>query len=308
MGGLYQRGILGVLVIALSVVTLLGLLQDTNGIVVDWWIGLLRRLLGWGSYVAVLAAFVVGALLAVRKMPDPKSGRWHVVIGLEIVYLALLGLVHLVFANKSPWEAARAGLGGGYTGAVLSAFLNEFLGPVPTALVLGIVLGWGLITISGRSFVEWVDRTEEGLYRARVWLGRTLTGLASRRVFGGDSQAGEDSGEGDGGPVVVWGGAADRAAGSGEPVVDLRSLQAARLEPFGDPLLVEKAQERKRRSRRQAKIVLPSIDLLQEPDEAAFDQADLRAKAMMIEETFTAAAGGSVSFVLNYSKGKLEKV
>lgn len=284
VGDLYQRGILGVLVLALSVVTLLGLLEVTSGVVGDWWSGLLRRIFGWGSYGVVLAGFVIGGLLTVHKMPDPKSGRWHMVIGLEIVFLALLGLTHLLFASKTPWEAARAGWGGGFTGAVFSAVLNEYLGPVPTALVLGILLGWGLIVLSGRSFIEWVDQAEEGLYRARLWLGRALTHLASLGPLGSNTEENGTSHE----PVVVWGGGAKTAA----PAVDLRSVQATkRLESFADEpetaslADAENAPERKRRPKRQAKIILPSLDLLQDPDEAAFDQADLQAKAQVIEET-----------------------
>jgi S-DNA-T family DNA segregation ATPase FtsK/SpoIIIE len=281
VGSLYQRGILGVLLIAVSVVTLLGLLQDTSGVILDWWSGLLRRLLGWGSYVAVLAGVVVGALLLARKMPDRESRRWHVVVGLEIVFLALLGLIHLVFANEAPWLAARAGRGGGFTGAVLSAILNEYLGSVPTALVLGLILGWGLIMVSGRSFVEWVDRTEEGLYRARMWLGRTLTGLASRGPLG--DRSGEDEAGGD--PVVVWGGASGRSEQAAAPAVDVRSIKAAERSRAPTEASAGGPAKRTRRPARQAKIVLPSLELLEDPDEAAFDEADLQTKAKVIEDT-----------------------
>jgi S-DNA-T family DNA segregation ATPase FtsK/SpoIIIE len=278
---LHQRGILGVLLIAISVVTVLGLLQDTSGVVVDWWSDLLRRLFGWGSYVVVAVGACVGVLLLARKMPGPKSSRWHVVVGLVIVYLALLGLVHLISANQEPWQAAGVGRGGGYIGALLSAVLNEYIGLAPTALVLGLVLGWGLITVSGRSFAEWADRTEEGFYRARTWLGRTLIDLSSRRPFGSEDRSNGPDAE----PVVVWGGA-EGSARTAPLGVDIRASKTAtpRVAPAGtDPS--DEAVSKRRRAGRQAKIIYPTLELLEEPDEAAFDETDLQLKAQVIEET-----------------------
>jgi S-DNA-T family DNA segregation ATPase FtsK/SpoIIIE len=318
---LYQRGILGLLLVSLSLVTFLGLIQDTSGVVIDWWSDLLLLVFGWGSFVVILVVAGIGVLLLIdsalfskvtdvgrpRRMPYIRADRipWRLVIGGEIVFLALLGLTHLASAlqpapERTPhdlWQFAQAGRGGGYVGAVLSGIFYQELGALPTGVILGGVLFTGLFVASGLTLDEWVERLENGVYRARRWAATRLTLLASRWPF-----VTRRGGKG----AVVWGGAplgsaavqdesmraklarehpapqvgASNATGCplSAPTPSTPSATASHLEP--KPRAVQQGRAGRARS-----VPLPSVDLLEEPDEALFDEADIRDKARVIEET-----------------------
>jgi S-DNA-T family DNA segregation ATPase FtsK/SpoIIIE len=312
---LYRRGILGVLLISLSIVTLLGLIRDTDGVVIDWWSKLLRQAFGWGSYVVVLTGFGAGCLLLAGRAPArfPPDGQatqgtagiqgipWRVVIGVEIVFLALLGLTHLIYAGTNPWEAAEAGLGGGYIGAVFSGILSDVLGPLPTGLILGGVLFWGVLVAFDLTLEECLERIESGWYRVRRWIAVGLTGLASRWPFnlsgnepspdGHASLDGEVSPESsfpDAQGTVVWGGAIETPPPSLGTRARKARVRSARKTPASKPTsktATEPKRSRSGKKSRRPKIVLPSLDLLEEPDEASFDETDIRNKAKTVEET-----------------------
>jgi S-DNA-T family DNA segregation ATPase FtsK/SpoIIIE len=84
---------------------------------------------------------------------------------------------------------------------------------------------------------------------------------------------------------VVWGGATESAARTAPPGVDVRAVKSSKSSARSAEAAFPGEPSRKRRRARQAKIVLPSLDLLEDPDEAAFDEADLQTKAKVIEET-----------------------
>ena len=159
---LYRRGIAGVLLISLAIVTFLGLISpETSGVLLAWWSGFLLWAFGWGSYVVALTIAGLGGLWAAGQVPDRKRIPWHAIVGIEIIVLALLGLTHLLFARTDPWQAAKAGGGGGVVGAVFSGIFVETLGPLPAGLVLGMVLVFGVIVVLGLTVQEAMERTEE---------------------------------------------------------------------------------------------------------------------------------------------------
>ena len=159
-----------------AVVTFVGLLQENSGFLIGWWTNLLRCTFGWGSYVVTLGAAALGVLLLVVKLPKRADVPWHVVTGAEIVFLALLGLTHLLIAGSDPWRVAQNGGGGGYVGAVFSGILAEYLGPIVAGLILSAVLAWGVVVASGISFEEWTERIEDWAYKTRSKLGNALMG------------------------------------------------------------------------------------------------------------------------------------
>jgi S-DNA-T family DNA segregation ATPase FtsK/SpoIIIE len=250
---LVQRGIVGVLLISLSIVTFVGLLQDTSGVFVDWLSGLILRLFGWGSYLVVLVVAGLGVLLTIGKMPDRKSVPWHIVAGAEIVFLAASGLIHLLVAGNEPWQAARNGYGCGYVGAAFSGVLSDLLGPGPTVVIIGAVLLWGLVVASGRSAQEWLERIEGWAQQGRERLGKLMVRLGSL------SQQGER-------------GATVEPPGSAPPPVEEATPTLPTM--MSSPV----------RARRY-KIVLPPLDLLEEPKEAQSDQQRTRETAELIERT-----------------------
>lgn len=250
---LVQRGIVGVLLVSLAIVTFVGLLQDTSGVFVDWLSGLILSLFGWGSYLVVLVVAGLGVLLTIGKMPDHKSVRWHIVVGAEIVFLAASGLIHLFVAGNEPWQAVRNGTGCGYVGAVFSSAVNELLGPGPTVVIIGAVLLWGLVVASGRSIQDWLERIEDWGQEGWERLGKLMVRLGSL------SPQGEQ-------------GARVEPQASPPPPAE----EAAPIPPT--------VVSRPVRARRY-KIALPPLDLLVEPEEALLDQQRTQETARLIETT-----------------------
>ncbi|MBN1813611.1 MAG: DNA translocase FtsK [Anaerolineae bacterium] len=141
--------ILALLVLAVGVVTLLGLLGLTSGGVVDLWTDLLRYLFGFGIVPITVAIIAAGLLWLAHHLDRPIKWRWRPFVGVELAFFSLLGLVHTVAARGDPWglvEAAKNGsLGsGGLIGWAISVPLVQNIGPWLTALFLLAVLALGL--------------------------------------------------------------------------------------------------------------------------------------------------------------------
>lgn len=252
---MYQRGILGVLVLLVAILTFVGLVQEQSGFLIDWWSGLLLRVLGWGSYVVTLVIAAAGVLILAAKMPKRSEISWHVVVGAEVILIAALSLTHLVAAGADPWAAARAGRGGGYVGAVFSNILSSTLGPVAAGLIWGVVLLWGALVVSGLTFDEWAERIE-------TWIDalRGPAGVAEPEAVPDVRPASSARPRA---PAAVW-----TAAAAGQ---DKASPQPA-------------AQTRKGKKYR---IVLPPLALLDPVRSGPTDEPDVQQKKRTIEVTLS---------------------
>jgi S-DNA-T family DNA segregation ATPase FtsK/SpoIIIE len=141
--------ILALLVLAVGVITLLALLGVTRGILVDWWVELLRYLFGFGVIPITAAIIAAGLLWLAHHLDRPIEWRWRPFVGVELAFFSLLGLVHAVAARGNAWglgEAAQNGnLGsGGLVGWAISVPLVENVGPGLTVLFLLALLALGL--------------------------------------------------------------------------------------------------------------------------------------------------------------------
>jgi S-DNA-T family DNA segregation ATPase FtsK/SpoIIIE len=142
--------ILALLVFAVGVITLLALIGVTKGILVDWWIKLLRYLFGFGVIPITVAIVAAGLLWLAHHLDRPIAWRWRPFVGVELAFFSLLGLVHAVASlRRDPWElveAARTGylISGGLVGWAISVPLQQNLGPWLAVLLLLVVLALGL--------------------------------------------------------------------------------------------------------------------------------------------------------------------
>ena len=278
---LYQRGILGVLLLLLAIVTFVGLLQGSSGFLIDWWSALLLRLLGWGSYLVTLLIAVLGVLVLARKVPRRDHVPWHVVIGAEIVFLALLSLSHILVAGPDPWQTAAAGGGGGYVGAVFSGVLREFLGQGFGAVVLGAVLLWGAIVASGLSFEEWADRIEAWAYQAQAKVAHLLIGDREGAAQPLTPSAGQPA---------------------SEPRAAAPQVKSASAQSTSEPVAAT-TQPRSVRRNRRYKVSLPPLGLLDRPAEQSVDEADVQHKKRTIEVTL--AQFGVPAEVVEINRGPM---
>lgn len=129
------RELTGVVLLVLAVITGLGLVRLTSGTLLDRWIWLWWRTLGWGVLALPLALGAVGVLVLQGQIGHPVLWPWRKLIGGEIAYLALLVTFHALAFQSDPWLLADRGGGGGIVGWALSELLIALVGRIPTLLL-----------------------------------------------------------------------------------------------------------------------------------------------------------------------------
>jgi len=265
-----QREILGLLLLAGGVVTLLGLLGVTSGTLADGWTRLLRRVFGLGALPAALLLAGVGLLLLFSNLRSPNVS-WRAVVGLEVVFVAALGLAHLLAPGEDPLVVAEQGQGGGYIGWAISTLLVEALGPVVAFALLVVALAGGTalaLDVSWPEVGQWI--------RER---GREIRGRG-QRISRGVRDKGE-TGE------KRTGRKRKRDTGQPAPTPKVRSHREERRR--------EKAAIPEKAKRKRG--LLPPLDLLEPDPESEGDvSASIRHRAQVIQNTL-ASFGLPVSVV-----------
>jgi len=140
--GRYLRDGLGIFLIAAAMISLLGLLKLTGGLILTPWSSFLSVWFGWGSYVLLLGA-LVGGLALIRR--DGGSVRWGQLLAFELAGLFTLGLLSMLGGNVL--SRGEAGMDGGRLGWGLTYLLSHLIGQTGTAIVLGTV--WVLSLLTG---------------------------------------------------------------------------------------------------------------------------------------------------------------
>jgi len=162
--------------IILAALTLLSFPSASHGAIPSWWLGVLRRVFGWGAFLIPLILAAGGLWLVLRRFGDklPEITPLQIVSALS-GYLALLATLHVVaslFLLQGDLQAiARAGLGGGRLGAAIVIPLLRGLGF--GGLVVALVVGWVIIVALtfGITLEDGVQAFER--VRNRIWPDRT---------------------------------------------------------------------------------------------------------------------------------------
>jgi len=252
-----QQEILGLLLLALGVLTLFSLLDITPGTVSGWWAGFLCRLFGWGAYPVALALGASGVILLAHNLQPGNIIGWKMVIGLELVFLAGLALVHLLSPHPDSLQLAHDGGGGGYMGWAISSVLSQHLGLVTAFLILLATAIAGLILTFDLS----LSQIQHGLTSA--W----KAGLSSYRRL--------------------------RPPAVAKPQKPHPAPKPKTKEPPPPPVIsrARRASEGQKRTTARAKVKrdsrLPPLDILDSLSPQAFSDTDARYKARVIEETLT---------------------
>ena len=154
--------VLGIFLLALGLISLLGLLGKTlpafQGAALSPWINFLSRWLGWGSYIAALAIAYTGFLALQRRTAKPIGVPLSRLLALEGTFFLLLALLALF--GGSLLERAEAGLDGGIIGWGLSYLIGTLLPPPWSILLLGFLAilllasGLGINAMLGR----WIEK------------------------------------------------------------------------------------------------------------------------------------------------------
>ncbi|MDY7040643.1 MAG: DNA translocase FtsK [Chloroflexota bacterium] len=259
-----QREIVGLLLVALGTVTLLGLLGITSGALSDWWTLLLRRIFGWGSLMVALGLLTGGLLLLFHNLGTRLGLRWEVAVGLEVMFVSGLALLHLFFFSDDPLLLAQQGGGGGYIGWAVSVLLSNALGWPLAALVLLVTTGMGTVVAFN---LDWSDAQ-----RAATTLLKGINALYERVSVAQTPAARPTSPTTESPPV--------------KPERRPRSTKSARSVPPKSSTAKKKERASASRPRRRSRR-LPPLDLLVPDSGQTPDDADVRLRIQIIEETLT---------------------
>ena len=147
-----RRELGGILLIFAGIMTALALAGLTDAALLNSWTRLLRQVLGWGTIALCLALIALGANLVLNRFDRLVRLQWTQLLGLGILAVVLMGLGHL--AGGFSQVDAFAGKGGGLVGWALSEPLLEFFGPFLAILLYIALIGWALMLVFGRSWVD----------------------------------------------------------------------------------------------------------------------------------------------------------
>lgn len=179
-----QREVLGALLVALAVITILAFVSQ-GGAFTDRWTAALRWLLGWAAPVSPLVVGGLGVWLIVDGMDGRADVRWSRPIGGLVAFAAMVALVHLVAeavdAAATLRSLAEGAAGGGWLGYGLSAPLAANLGRVPAGALLLIAVGVGATLAADRTIGEALLALRTGLAGLGDGVARTWRARSSRR-------------------------------------------------------------------------------------------------------------------------------
>ncbi|MGQ9600648.1 MAG: DNA translocase FtsK [Anaerolineae bacterium] len=146
--------ILGILLLLLGLLTLLSLIPVERGALMESWIDLLQKAVGWGVWLMPIGFGGVGLWLIFiglgRDLQIEREKPW----GALLLFLLGLALLHLITGGEEPQELAMRGRGGGYLGYGVSQLLVLALGTPGAVLVLVTLSILGLMMLLGLSLRE----------------------------------------------------------------------------------------------------------------------------------------------------------
>ncbi len=266
--GVRQAEIAGVGMLALAALTLLALVGVTRGAWIDWWTGGLRWLFGWGAFIIPLAVGGIGYRFVRSRERQTTAWPWSRVIGLELIFFCVLGLVHTLVWWVDPWllfDEQRGG-GGLFGWGLTAALMSVVGGRVLTALVLALGTVTSLAMVFRTPIIEW------GGKRLRDW---TTTPPASPPA---------------------------RPRTLPEPTPAPRPSEVRKPRAVDQPALKNLATPEKKATKpmRRARH-LPPLDLLEQLTPESISEEEIKQRAALIRETLRQF--GLETNVIGYSVG-----
>ncbi|MGE5249897.1 MAG: DNA translocase FtsK [Bacteroidota bacterium] len=129
--GRFARDTGGVALLAVALLSLLGLWGYTDGVLIAAWTGLLARGFGWGSYLIILAIAFFGFGMLARRLGSWSIGR---LVWFEIAALLTLALLSAAAGNSI--QRAEAGMDGGRIGWGITRLAWMLASPAGGTLLL----------------------------------------------------------------------------------------------------------------------------------------------------------------------------
>lgn len=146
----HRRDGLGLALLAAAVVVAAATWFSVDGWFIAWSGGIATAILGALSWMAPLCLLA----LAWRYLrhPDQNATTGRLVIGTSAVIVGIVGIWHVTRGSATPSDGAAAmNTGGGVVGWIATAPIVAAVGPIVTGIVLGIVLLFGVLVVTGTS-------------------------------------------------------------------------------------------------------------------------------------------------------------
>lgn len=174
---LAQREFWAVVLTLISITTIIALFVADKSLLSNGWALALRQLFGIGAFI-VAASWLAGsiALLAWEHVESRFHPRWQLVVGCNILFITLLGFVH-VAARSDPFTLAQSGRGGGFIGWLWWQAFVPMFGRVPSLVLLAIIVLLSLYLVLGVPWASIVSHLSQIWLRIFAWFKQTLTTL-----------------------------------------------------------------------------------------------------------------------------------
>jgi len=155
--GRFLWDILGVFLLALTLISLMGLIGLTQGTLMRFWVDLIKVLFGWGS-VLIVAGIAAFGIYALRRSNKKVDFQWKQIIGIELLIFVTLALLSIISGNQL--SAAEQGKWGGQIGWGIASMLSETLGIIWGGVFLLLLWVVSLITSCNlwKNLEHWVLR------------------------------------------------------------------------------------------------------------------------------------------------------
>jgi S-DNA-T family DNA segregation ATPase FtsK/SpoIIIE len=298
-----QREILALLLGLAGALTLISLLGFA-GAVTAFWADLLRHFAGWGAYLIAFALLYASFSLLHRQenVFDEVPVAWGRVVAFEVIFAALMGLLHLGIASDELQAAQLAANGdaGGYLGWAVERLASQLRGPTLATILLVIIVLASLRFLFDLSRVaDIASRAVEALRPAALPVVPAASSPIPRRgTRPTPAEAGSASSQPTevqhGAPPALFRGDGDARGGARSVLPAPRVGTSPRAPLFGlgrktpqsppaptfDPLLAVPRGKMSERGDR-----LPKLDLLEVSSEAKYAQSTAEQKKRVIEVT-----------------------
>ena len=172
LSGALRLEVIGILLVLAGILTLLSLVPVERGLMMEEWIGLLRRAVGWGVWLMPIGFGGTGLWLIYLGLGREPVMEREKLWGAGLLFVLGLALLHLIAGGDNPRAFADEGQGGGYLGYGLSRLLVSGFGTPAAAIILGTLSMVSLMMLLGTSLREMWEAIALLIRRLRGWLRR----------------------------------------------------------------------------------------------------------------------------------------
>ncbi len=160
--------VIGLILMALALLTVLSLISGNRGAFTTMWINVLETLFGWGLYIVWLILAVLGFWFIKRYGAEDTDEKWEKPVGATLILLTLITVFDFISPGNDPLVTDDVG-GGGIVGWMLHRLLASALDDLGTLVVLFFVFIFSVVLVSGLSLRELGKLVSNGYYRFQDW-------------------------------------------------------------------------------------------------------------------------------------------